>query len=192
MKKFTKVRNFSALEVANICGVVNQTAINWIRKKYLKAFTTPGGQYRVYGEDLALFMAARGMKLPVNLQHFINQKSRTILFIEDDDQFAWRFIEEVSSEYPECSVERAMDSFEAGCKLANNSIDLILINSDMTGLNAEKVCRLIRSENNGENISIIVFTGSADSTQKESMLNAGADVYIKKPFDIGQISIYLE
>ena len=35
---------YSALEVAEICGVVNQTAINWIRKGYLKAFMTPGGQ----------------------------------------------------------------------------------------------------------------------------------------------------
>ena len=35
-----RVRIFSALEVANICGVVNQTAINWIRNGHLKAFTT--------------------------------------------------------------------------------------------------------------------------------------------------------
>lgn len=30
-KKTSKVKIYSALEVANICGVVNQTAINWIR-----------------------------------------------------------------------------------------------------------------------------------------------------------------
>ena len=39
---------YSAMEVAKICGVVNQTAINWIRNNYLKASTTPGGQFRVY------------------------------------------------------------------------------------------------------------------------------------------------
>ena len=43
---------YSALEVANICGVVNQTAINWIRNGYLKAFSTPGGQYRVYLDEI--------------------------------------------------------------------------------------------------------------------------------------------
>ncbi|MBP5251612.1 MAG: helix-turn-helix domain-containing protein, partial [Treponema sp.] len=43
---------YSALEVAKICGVVNQTAINWIKNGYLKAFKTPGGQFRVYPEDL--------------------------------------------------------------------------------------------------------------------------------------------
>ena len=40
-KKGKKLKIFSALEVANLCGVVNQTAINWIKNGYLKAFTTP-------------------------------------------------------------------------------------------------------------------------------------------------------
>ena len=30
VKKTKKTTVYSALEVANICGVVNQTAINWI------------------------------------------------------------------------------------------------------------------------------------------------------------------
>ena len=56
-----KVKIFSALEVANICGVVNQTAINWVKNGYLKAFVTPGGQYRIYAKDLAAFLDKRGM-----------------------------------------------------------------------------------------------------------------------------------
>ena len=50
-KDSNKTIVYSALEVANICGVVNQTAINWIRNGYLKAFSTPGGQYRIYLEN---------------------------------------------------------------------------------------------------------------------------------------------
>ncbi|MDA3810118.1 MAG: response regulator, partial [Spirochaetaceae bacterium] len=96
------------------------------------------------------------------------------------------------SEYPDCSVERAFDSFEAGSKLAGENRDLILINGDMIGLNAMRICETIRSGSNGENKSIIIFTGIVDNIKKESLLKAGADVYIKKPFDIGQISIYLE
>ena len=66
-KKTRRIRIFSALEVANLCGVVNQTAINWIRNGYLKAFTTPGGQYRVYAEDLIEFLQGRGMRVPAEL-----------------------------------------------------------------------------------------------------------------------------
>ena len=117
MKKFEKVKIYSALEVANICGVVNQTAINWIKKKYLKAFMTPGGQYRVYGEDLTDFMVARGMKIPTDLKEFLHGESKSVLFVEDDDQFAWQFLDEIKSEYPNCNVDRAFDGFDAGNKL---------------------------------------------------------------------------
>ena len=58
---------YSALEVANICGVVNQTAINWIRNDYLKAFKTPGGQYRIYPDDLVEFMRQRNMRIPTEV-----------------------------------------------------------------------------------------------------------------------------
>ena len=67
MTKKNKPVVFSALEVANICGVVNQTAINWINTGHLKAFKTPGGQYRVYPADLISFMRDRKMKIPKEL-----------------------------------------------------------------------------------------------------------------------------
>ena len=63
-KEFEKTIVYSALEVANICGVANQTAINWIRNGYLKAYSTPGGQYRVYADDLVGFMSDRNMRVP--------------------------------------------------------------------------------------------------------------------------------
>ncbi len=192
MKRFERVKIYSALEVANICGVVNQTAINWIKKKYLNAFTTPGGQYRVYGEDLASFMNERGMKLPRELRGLASLGFKNILLVEDDDQFAWQFLDEIKSEYPDCLVERANDGFEAGSKLALEDSDLILINADMVGLDSLKVCEKIKSGSKGREKSIIVFTRELDNQRRESLLDVGADVYLKKPFDIGQISIYLE
>lgn len=190
--KTAKVRNFSALEVANICGVVNQTAINWIKKGYLRAHRTPGGQYRVYGEDLVHFMNSKEMDIPKTLQSYHPQKKKTVLFIDDNNAFAESFLSDLTGEFPTVSVHRASDSFEAGFKLAANDKDLILINGDMDGLDARKICRLIRSTPSGEEKSIIVFTDVPDLTYKVSLLEAGADVYIKKPFDVGHISIYME
>ena len=72
--KTRKTIIYSALEVANICGVVNQTAINWIRNGYLTAFNTPGGQYRVYLDDLIDFMKERNMRIPDDLLNAANRK----------------------------------------------------------------------------------------------------------------------
>ncbi len=70
-KRFKKKRMFSALEVANICGVVNQTAINWIKNGHINAFTTPGSQYRVYPEDFKAFLEERNMKVPAEIDEAI-------------------------------------------------------------------------------------------------------------------------
>ena len=67
---------YSAMEVAKICGVVNQTAINWIRNNYLKASTTPGGQFRVYPDDLVEFMEKNDMQVPVEV---LENSERAIL-----------------------------------------------------------------------------------------------------------------
>ena len=85
-KKEKKVRIFSALEVADICGVVNQTAINWIKNGFLKAFMTPGGQYRVYAEDLLAFLSSRGMRIPDELSESSEEGPdwNKILIVDDD------------------------------------------------------------------------------------------------------------
>lgn len=190
--KTARVRKYSALEVANLCGVVNQTAINWIKKNYLTAHTTPGGQYRVYAEDLAIFMNSRGMKVPQELNRHIKGARKNILFIDDNDQFAWQFLGDLKAEYPKCEIDRASDGFEAGAKVVSGQSDLVIINADMDGLKVHKVCKVIRNTPGGSEKSIIVFREKANSVEKEAMLHAGADVYISKPFDIGHISIYLE
>ncbi len=69
--KIEKPVVFSAMEAAKICGVVNQTAINWIRKGSLKASTTPGGQYRIYPEDLIDFMQQNNMNVPQKLLEIV-------------------------------------------------------------------------------------------------------------------------
>lgn len=190
--KSARVRNFSALEVANLCGVVNQTAINWIRKNYLHAHMTPGGQYRVYGEDLASFMVSRGMKLPEELRPFVSVRQKSVLMIDSDGLFVRHFLSELKAEFPGCETDRAGDGFEAGIKLAGKRRDLILLCCDTAGLDPLKVCRSIRSGSGSEGISIIAYTENFDTRQYRSLVEAGADVYIAKPFDMGKISFYLE
>lgn len=96
-KSSKRVRIYSALEVANLCGVVNQTAINWIRNGYLKAFTTPGGQYRVYAEDLLAFLDERGMRVPPGLSgaEDLPGPDWDALLIVDDD----RALNELTKKY---------------------------------------------------------------------------------------------
>lgn len=143
-----KVKIFSALEVANICGVVNQTAINWIKNGYLKAFTTPGGQYRIYAKDLAAFLDNRGMGDSGEALQVLLEKAdwNSLLIATSDSTFNNRLQEEMYGYLPEFNLLQALDGFELGLRLAGEKPGFILLDWDFPGVNRDKLLQLFRTD----------------------------------------------
>jgi excisionase family DNA binding protein len=143
-----KVRIFSALEVANICGVVNQTAINWIRNGYLKAFTTPGGQYRVYAEDLSAFLDKRGMRNSADALHVIAGGSarKTALIIDRDWDMNNRFKTWFQKNFSGYQVFQALDGFDAGYRMAVSKPQIVFLNADLPGTDGFELARKIKND----------------------------------------------
>ena len=55
-------------DVAKYCGVTSVTVSRWIRRGKLRAYTTPGGHYRIRKQDFKEFLEASG--LPVDERYF--------------------------------------------------------------------------------------------------------------------------
>ncbi|HOE08407.1 MAG TPA: response regulator [Treponemataceae bacterium] len=182
---------YSALEVANICGVVNQTAINWIRNGYLQAFSTPGGQYRVYLDDLVDFMNKRKMRIPSELmdiydQEVVNQQS--VLVVDDD-----KGLNSVIAKYLEKSDEKiivyqAYDGFEAGAQLVDKKPRCVLLDLDLPGVDGFDLCRRIyTSEEYGKPI-VCVITALQDDDIEQKVKKMGAVEFFRKPLNLVEIS----
>ena len=58
----------TASEVAGYCGVTSVTVSRWIRGNKLRAYTTPGGHYRIRRQDFREFLKSSG--LPVDERYF--------------------------------------------------------------------------------------------------------------------------
>ncbi|MFW5687984.1 MAG: response regulator [Spirochaetota bacterium] len=185
-KNDKKVRIFSALEVANICGVVNQTAINWIKNGYLKAFTTPGGQYRVYSEDLVDFLHSRGMRMPDELQRVLEEQLEvdTILIVDDDRDLNNLVHQYLSKRYPDFDVFQAFDGFEAGRMLAEKKPGLVVLDIDLPGVNGHKLARSIKEASGVTKPVIIAVSGLDDPAEQEAILKEGADAFLAKPLEL--------
>jgi two-component system, OmpR family, response regulator len=186
-----KIRIFSALEVANICGVVNQTAINWIKNGYLKAFTTPGGQYRVYAEDLMHFLDSRGMRIPDELVDLLKNDVNwdSILIVDDDidlNNLLRRFLEKKFEGY---AISQAFDGFEAGKLLSEKRPGFVLLDIDLPGINGHKLCRKIKEDPVLGKPFIISMTGLDETQEKASILNDGADAFFSKPLDFEKVAV---
>jgi excisionase family DNA binding protein len=181
-----KIRIFSALEVANICGVVNQTAINWIRSGHLKAFTTPGGQYRVYAEDLAAFLESRGMRIPDDLIERFKEEIHweSIIVIDDERQFNDMIRDFLSMEFPEFSILQAWDGFDAGRLILEKRPGFIILDVDLPGVDGYALCRRIKEEAVFGKPFIIAVTGHLEPEIRERILMEGADAFFAKPVDL--------
>ncbi len=184
-KSEKKVRIFSALEVANICGVVNQTAINWIKHNHLKAFTTPGGQYRVYAEDLHSFLKNRGMRIPEELVHLSsdNNGSAKIIIIDDEEELNNMLRDYIGRKLPEAEIFQAFDGFEAGKLLTESKPSIIILDIGLPGVDGFKLCHKIKSDPDFDSAFIISISGLNSDEDRDRIMNEGADIFMPKPLD---------
>jgi two-component system KDP operon response regulator KdpE len=69
-------------------------------------------------------------------------------------------------------------------KLRDDKFDLILLDINMPGLSGLETCRAVRSRSD---VSIIMLTVRDRSLDKIEALDAGADGYVTKPFDVNEL-----
>jgi len=188
-KRVKKVRIFSALEVANICGVVNQTAINWIKNNHLKAFTTPGGQYRIYSEDLVEFLNNRGMRIPAELSDVVpilNTKKK-VMIIDDDKDLNEMMKLIFLRKLEDFDIIQAFDGFEAGKLLVSEKPDVIILDIDLPGVNGHLLCAKIKDDKDLNSPVVISISGLDDTFEEEKILSEGADAFFTKPLDFEKL-----
>jgi len=183
MPSTPKQRVFSALEVAKICGVVNQTVINWIRAGHLKASVTPGGQFRIYPEDLKLFLDAKGMRVPEELQSLVLADARTVLVVEDDQVFNGLVRAQIQRAFPDATLWSAFDGFEAGSMLGVHKPRVVVLDLNLPGVDGLELCRRIKQEPGFDKPLVIGITAATDPGLEETLRGLGADAFFRKPFE---------
>ncbi|MFA7565426.1 MAG: response regulator [Alkalispirochaeta sp.] len=181
-----KKRVFSAHEVANFCDVVNQTAINWIRQGHLEAYTTPGGQYRVYADVLAKFMQNQGMRMPEEVREILAEQARIeqVLIVDDDQALNDLIKQFLDKKYPEFKVTQAIDGYDAGRAILEQRPDVIILDINLPGVDGYKLARQIKADENLSRPIVIAITGMADADAESRAREAGVDGFIKKPIDL--------
>ena len=178
-----RVRIFSALEVANICGVVNQTAINWIRSGHLKAFTTPGGQYRIYAKDLAAFLDKRGMGASGEvLQVMMENANWNTLLIAMEQSVNEYFKAEMERMFPEYTLIQAFDWFEVGRRITESKPGIVLLDTGLPGVDIPRFIHVIKNDPAFGRPYIFLLTGD-----QEEINPIRADLVLTKPPDLGKL-----
>ena len=183
-----KMRIYSALEVANICGVVNQTAINWIRSNHLKAFVTPGGQYRVYHDDLVSFMKERGMRIPKAL----SGADDCLVIVDDDKSFNDALSTFLKKELYDFAIYQSFDGFDAGIKIMKHKPSIVFLDLDLPGVSGKEICSKIKKDIAYNNPFVVVITGMEEDSIEAELKEKGADLILKKPIDFAKMLVQVK
>ena len=70
----------------------------------------------------------------------------------------------------------------AGPALEEEPVDLVIVDRDAAGLDAPAVCRLLRDDPRLGDAWLLAITVAAKGRMADSVLNAGADDYLHRPF----------
>lgn len=108
---------------------------------------------------------------------------QTILIVEDDATIA-RFVE-LELKHAGFSVLRAGDGTAAIELVMENDVDLVILDLMLPGIDGLDVARHIRKR--GLETPILMLTARAETHDVVSGFEAGADDYLRKPFEIPEL-----
>ncbi|MCH7883605.1 MAG: response regulator [Planctomycetes bacterium] len=173
---------FTTGEVAQICRVSQQTVIRCFDSGRLQGFRVPGSRFRrIPRASLVTFMKTN--QIPLDKL----ETGRKRVLVVDDDEAIVEMFTELLARHGQFEVKTARTGYDAGILTEQFRPDVILLDFKLPDINGNVVCRTIRSNPNYEHIHIIVISGVADPDEVKELLAAGANEFIRKPFDINAV-----
>ena len=183
MERLEHDKNYKPSDIAKICDVGVNAVQKWLIAGKIPSSKTPGGHYRVRGEDLAGFLKSLNISIP----GISSATDRKLILIVEDDAPTRRFIRRlIEKEFPEFEIHEALDGYEAGFKTKALKPSLLVLDLLLPCLNGIRVCRMIRADGNFKDTRILAITGYKQERMRKIILRAGADDFLAKPFKVDE------
>jgi len=114
----------------------------------------------------------------------IEHANRRILLVDDTKANIDILVQSLKDDY---KLGVALDGKKAIEYTQSNSLDLILLDILMPGMDGFEVCKRLKENPSTSDIPIIFITAMDDPAHKREGLSIGAVDYITKPFDISEV-----
>ncbi len=175
-------RVFTTGEAAQVCKVSQQTIIRCFDSGRLTGFRVPGSKFRrIPRDELIRFMKANGIPLDP-----LEGGKRRILIVDDDPAVNELFVEVLTRD-GRFEVETAETGYEAGLLTESFKPHLMILDYMLPDINGNVVCERVKGRESTKDTRIIFISGVVNQSEVQSLLGAGADDFIKKPFDVDRL-----
>jgi putative two-component system response regulator len=125
------------------------------------------------------------VNLPEQLRFPMHDQSQ--ILVVDDDPGQLELQVEILREIPDCQIFTATSGEEALRVIRQQTLDLLLLDKCLPDMNGDEICHVVRQDYGKHLLPIIMVTGLGDSKNLRHSLELGANDFIKKPFDAGEL-----
>lgn len=164
-------RLYTTGEVARRFHVSRVAVKKWIHSGKLVGHRTPGGHFRIPADQLDRFDAPRA-------------EPRRVLVIDDEESLVSLVVDGFRQFWPDAKVETATDGYEGLIQLGAFRPHLAIIDLRMPALDGFEVCRRVKANPVTRGTRIIAISAYLAAPATRRALDAGADVFVPKPFAI--------
>ena len=169
-------------EAADVTRLSQQTIIRCFDNEQLQGFRVPGSKFRRIPRDaLVKFMTEH--KIPMD--GLGNDKIR-VLVVDDDAEIVELFVDVLSAD-GRFEVATAQTGYDAGVQTQQFKPDVVILDYMLPDINGNVVCKTIRENPDLQDIKILIISGVVNPADVDTLMAAGADEFIKKPFNIEQV-----
>ncbi|HSW04905.1 response regulator transcription factor [Aquabacterium sp.] len=110
-----------------------------------------------------------------------------ILLIEDNAELVLTLRQSLAA--LGIAAEACGDGHQADALLREHAFDIVVLDLALPGLSGLQLLRRLRER--GDSVPVLVLTASGDTHDRVLGLNAGADDYLPKPFDLAELEARL-
>lgn len=174
-------------EVARICNVAPRTVSKWFDAGHLRGYRIPGSKdRRIPVEHLVRFMQAHG--IPLN---GLDNGCKRVLVL-DADRTLCEAIRTTLTENGGYEVTTAASAIEAGAAAQEIQPHVLIVDVTLPDVSPKTIARFIRSFGTAQSTYLIGVASGLTDADGQTLLQAGFDGYLSKPFDVRSLIRLIE
>lgn len=174
-------------DVAKICNVAPRTVSKWFDSGQLKGYRIPGSKdRRIPVSELIRFMKAHNMPteaLPVG-------KIRVL--VVDSNKEAASNLSNALKTKGNYEVQAVGTNFDAGAVAQKFAPHVLLINLLAEEINATRICKSIRSNEELQTIKILALANHLNDSESTALLQKGFDGHVSNPSEVAEVIKQIE
>jgi excisionase family DNA binding protein len=163
-------------EAARYLGVAQSTIRKWSDNGRVRAFYTPGRHRRYRREDLDAFLDSSSP----------GTAGGPLVLIVDDDEQVREYVR-VNLEAEGYNVREAGTAEEGLRVLEEAQPDLVLLDVMMPQVDGWEMLQRLQERHGEGAVPVVIFSGKVDEQAAGEAAERGAQGFIGKPFDPGQL-----